>query len=217
MCYHQSTRTHTVYIFILRFSAIPFLGLVGEAASTPICVHPPSGAAGICPLGFFSVTRCIPTPWIFYCTGFSAMSDLESLLRAPLHYWGPFFVSDVFGGGPRLPEFFSDPSRMSRIVCPICYPQGSPLLYPGLQQSDRSSRGASVGYCLSLSSLWRKGIQSSSLGMTCNCKRLPRKFDPCLLFSSSCDRERLDGISSFLSDGIHFCGRLYSCSVKRRG
>ena len=39
------------------------------------------------------------------------------------------------------------------IVCHVQYPRGYPLLYPGLQLSDHSSGGASVGSCLSPSSL----------------------------------------------------------------
>ena len=40
-------------IFVLHFSAWPFLGLVSEADFTTICLHPPSGAADIWTLGCF--------------------------------------------------------------------------------------------------------------------------------------------------------------------
>ena len=101
MCYPHLKRPWTVYIFILRFSARPFSGLVYKASSTPISLHPPSGAAGICLL-FFCFKMCIPTPWIFACAGFSAVPDQGSILRDSIRSWGPFWwfhVSEIFGGG----------------------------------------------------------------------------------------------------------------------
>ena len=110
-----------------------------------------------------------------------------------------------------------NPSRTIWIVCPIRYPQEYPLLLLVLSPSDRSSGGASVESCLSLSSLLLQGLQSSYLGLPFDCKRRPRKFAPCLLFSSSRDGESLDRIYSLISVCIHFCCRLSSCSVMRRG
>ena len=40
ICYHWLTRPQTVFIFVLHLSAWTFLGLVGEAASLPICFTP---------------------------------------------------------------------------------------------------------------------------------------------------------------------------------
>ena len=59
MCYQRSTRPWTVYILILPLSELPFLGLVGKAASTTICTRPPFGMDGIFPFGCF-VLQVIP-------------------------------------------------------------------------------------------------------------------------------------------------------------
>ena len=81
ICYQFSTRPRTVWIFILRLSERPFSGLVGEAASPSIILHPPSGAAGIYPLlGFLLYELCSPTPWIF-----------GNVTRSLLHNWGFHF------------------------------------------------------------------------------------------------------------------------------
>ena len=84
-------RPQIVYIFILRLSAQPFLGLVGEAASPPIRLYPHSGAAGICP--FKKITRCIQEPWIFARAGFSSGPNIDNLLRSLLRSWGSFGCS----------------------------------------------------------------------------------------------------------------------------
>ena len=58
-------------------------------------------------LGLFIITRCITAPWIFACAGFSAGSDMELYLRAPLHSWGsfPFSISLTFlEGTPKWSE-----------------------------------------------------------------------------------------------------------------
>ena len=52
------------------------------------------------PIGFFCFTRCIPTSWLFACTGFSAVSDLYSLLSYLLLSWGSF-LSPTFWRGFR--------------------------------------------------------------------------------------------------------------------
>ena len=108
MFYHRSTCTQTVYIFILRLSVQPFLGLVGEASSPNLCLHPFYVAAGIFPLGSY-FTRCIPTPYVFSCDGFSAMSNIDRILRSWIHYWGSFACSTsqtFLLGVPKLSDFF---------------------------------------------------------------------------------------------------------------
>ena len=78
---------------ILRLPVRPFSELVGEAYSSPICLDSPYVAVGILPLGLLCFTRCILTPWIFSCDVFSAVYDLDSLLRALLRSWGSFDCS----------------------------------------------------------------------------------------------------------------------------
>ena len=91
-----------VWIFILRFSSRPFLLLVGEAAFPPIKIY----TRLIEQLEF---SRCFffdkvhsPTPWIFYFSGLSAVSDLDIISRVTIRSWGSFWlfnVSDIFVGG----------------------------------------------------------------------------------------------------------------------
>ena len=56
-----------VCIFILRLSARPFSGLVGEADFPPISLHPPSGAAGICPLWDYLVLQDVKSNTLDIC------------------------------------------------------------------------------------------------------------------------------------------------------
>ena len=113
------------------------------------------------PIGLFIFKRCIPTPWIFACTGFSAVSDLNRLLRASLCSWGSFTcsVSPAFlEGVPKLLVNFSHNSFAIWLVCPVRFPQASLILLPDIRLSDRSSVGAYVGSCLSLCNLWWQGL-----------------------------------------------------------
>ena len=51
----------------------------------------------------FFKTRCILTPWIFDCAGFSAVSDLKSLLKAPLlRFVSSINVYNVVRGGSKI-------------------------------------------------------------------------------------------------------------------
>ena len=186
----------TVYIFLLHFSTWPLSGLVGESASPPIRLHPPSGAAGICPLIFLSFTRCITKPWIFAWYGLSDVSDLDIILMDPLRSWGSFAfsMSPTFSEG--VLKFFGEFSNRSRaiwLVCAVRSPHGSLLLLSGIQPSYRLSDGASVGSCLSLSSLWWYGLQK--FGGTASLR--PGKSAPCLIFLSSRDGEGFGGLLPF--------------------
>ena len=69
---------------ILRLSARPFSGLDGEAAPPTVNVTLPFWHGWYLPIGLFIFTIYIPTPWVFSCAGFSAVSNLDSLLRALL-------------------------------------------------------------------------------------------------------------------------------------
>ena len=92
----RSTRPWIFYIFILHLLARSFSGSVGEAAFPSIRLHLPSSEVVICPFFF---KQGIPTPFIFACTGFSAVSYLYNILRSPIRSWGSFFVSNIFRGG----------------------------------------------------------------------------------------------------------------------
>ena len=92
ICHHRSTHHSMVFIFILWFSERPFSGLVGKAASFPIILHPPSGAAGICPLlGFFCFTRCVVQHLGLLEKSRGLCSVLEGSILVVY-----FFVSNVF-------------------------------------------------------------------------------------------------------------------------
>ena len=71
------------------------LGVIGESDSPPVKFYPPSGAVGICPLGLFCFTRCIPNALDFW----QNLEKPAAILRVPLSV---FVVSSIFGGGPRV-------------------------------------------------------------------------------------------------------------------
>ena len=123
MFYPRLTRPQMVYIFIFCLSVRPLSGLVGEVASPPICLHLPSSASGICSSVIFGFTRCIPTPWIFACTVFSAIYDLDIHLWALLRSFGSFDFSmfpTFLEGAPKLSAIFqSFPRDLACLSCPI--------------------------------------------------------------------------------------------------
>ena len=83
---HWSTRRlDGLHNLVLRLPAQPHLGLVGEADPPPAKFATAFWRGWhLSSLGLFIFTRCIPTPWIFACAGFSAVSDLEIYLSALL-------------------------------------------------------------------------------------------------------------------------------------
>ena len=79
---------------MLHLSERPHSRLAGKAASPTVKFTPDLWSGWHMPnLGLFIFTRCIPTHWIFACTGLSAMSNLNIYLRAPLRSWGSFSFS----------------------------------------------------------------------------------------------------------------------------
>ena len=126
ICYHWSTRPRTVYIIILRFSARPYLGLVGEADYLPINLHHPYAVVGIYPVDCF-VLQDIPhlgyllaldfQSCLIWTLSWGLLSVLEGTLvdqciqhfrRGFQSFWwiflaipaqsGLFVRSDIFGG-----------------------------------------------------------------------------------------------------------------------
>ena len=89
--YHQYTRPWMFYIYILCLSEQPFLGLVNEAASPPICLQPPSGASFVWPLG------CFVLQILFQHLGISAKPwGLRSVLEGyPFGFKCPMFSGGV--------------------------------------------------------------------------------------------------------------------------
>ena len=52
------------------------------------------------PIELFCFTSFIPTTWIFSCTNFSVVSNMDSILMVPLRSWGFFdFWCPTFSGG----------------------------------------------------------------------------------------------------------------------
>ena len=110
----------------------PFLELVGETDSLPICLDLPSGAVWILLLCLFYFKRFIPTPWIFAYAGFSVNSDLSSLLRVLLRSWGSFdcSMSPMFlEGAPKLLETFLNCDCSRWLVCNLQYPRWFSALF----------------------------------------------------------------------------------------
>ena len=94
----------------------------------------------------FCFKRCILTPWIFACAGFSDVSDLENRLRGPLRSWGSFYFSmflTFLEGFLKCSGTLSNCSRASWLLCPIRYLRWSLILSLGIWVSYRSSGGTS--------------------------------------------------------------------------
>ena len=158
----------------------------------------------------------IPTPWIFACSGFSAVSSMYSLLRDLLRYWGLFF-SDVFVGGSEVVGkcFWYFPHELDCLSCPIfmgvyAIVTGSLTIWPLVWSSL-------CGVLLVPLFLLMTGAPNLLSRTALRLQSVHQEVTPCLPFSLSHDRESLDGLSSILSNGTHFCGRIYSCSMMRRG
>ena len=119
--------------------------------------------AGIFTL-LFCFLRFILTLGIFACAGLSAVSDLDSLLRYPLHSWGPlsFSRSLTFSEGVNTwSENISNCYRVSWLLCPVLSLWEYLLLPLGIRPSDRLSGGIiSGGYFWSPNSLWWQGLQA---------------------------------------------------------
>ena len=79
--YHWSTRPWTAWIFILRLSVRPFSRLIGEVDYPPIMFTPAFWRGIRVASRDFSFTKCIVQHLGYF---FSAVSSLESLLRAHL-------------------------------------------------------------------------------------------------------------------------------------
>ena len=96
-------------------------------------------------------------------------------------------------------------SNLSHLICFVCtvqYPHGSPLLSPGLQPSESSSGGASMGSsCTVVNSFL--GVPLRFLeGLVRNYEKGPRKSATYLLFYSSCDRESFNRMIPFSPMGL---------------
>ena len=72
---------------IVRLSARPFSGTVGEVAAPPICILPQLPRPNLRPL-LFIFTRSISTPYIVYFASFSAMSNLDNHSKDTIRSWG---------------------------------------------------------------------------------------------------------------------------------
>ena len=79
--------------FVLANAAL--LGVVRKSDYPPLKVYQPSIAVGICLLGLFCFTRCIPNALDFW----QNLEKPAAILRVPLSV---FVVSSIFGGGPRV-------------------------------------------------------------------------------------------------------------------
>ena len=94
---------------ILRLRAWPYLGLVGEAAPSPLSLHLLSGAAGLYPLGLFCFTRCISNTLAFR----RILEDSALFLRVTLSI---FDVRRFPEEAPELPAKFLSLSLPRELV-----------------------------------------------------------------------------------------------------
>ena len=132
----------------------------------------------------------ILTPWIIACAGFSAMSNMDILLRILLRPWGSFSVSGAFGGVSEVVgEFFwLFPHDLDRLSHPIS--MGYLLLSTGCRPSDFSSGGAFVAIACTSFPCDDRG--SEVLGS--DWFATPREFISLTYVSSSRDGQGFDGM-----------------------
>ena len=151
-------------------------------------------------LGLFILIRCITTPWIFDCTEFSSMSNLEIYLRDPLRYWGSFSFSTsptFLEGVPKWSENLSNHPRVIWIDYfltpdPPIILEVSALVYGLLFYSALIWR-VSLGSCLSQKVPYFIGAPKLSEGLLRACERCSEKFSPWLLVLSFSNEEGILG------------------------
>ena len=202
--YPWLTRPHMVYIFIFCLSAQPLSGLFDEVDSPPIRSHLPSSASGICSSVFFGCTRCIPTPWIFACTVFSAIYDLGiklwALFRSFRSFDFPMFPT-FLEGAPKLSAIFQlFPRDLACMSCPT-----------SLVISDLVARSSTVwlivwwhffGIFLIPHFLVMTGTPNFSARPDLLLQETSQKSYSLIYFSLSRDGEGFDGLPPFSLTGI---------------
>ena len=129
--------------------------------------------------------------------------DFWGTLRTPLHSWGLLSVSLFLRVFWRLQSCLQIYCPFSRKLLGLIYliSSGLSALASGLFFFVRFPGGLLVGFLSLVLPSWQ-GFWSSRIWPICDCKWFPSKSYPCLLFSSSCDGEGLDGIYSFHSVGL---------------
>ena len=71
-------------MFGLSLSCAALIGVVGKAASPPVKFITALWRGWLLSIGFFIFTMCVPTPLIFACVGFSAVSVQKIYFGDPL-------------------------------------------------------------------------------------------------------------------------------------
>ena len=197
-----------LHIFFSRLSARRLL--------LPFILYPPSGSAGICPLGLFCFTRRIPNTFYFqqktwrlrsvlgvsrfssFCPTFSRGGSVvvrKFLIVLPMFskkglqiFWWTCWIS------PHKMDFFV-PSNIFG---------GSPPLLPGFLIITHSSGSYFFGIYIPCSprSLW--GFMKLLEGLLHNCKQRTGKSAPLLLFPLSYDIDGVKRLFPFSPMGFLF-------------
>ena len=145
-----------------------------------------------------------PKPWPFG----KIFEDSAPYLRVPFN----FLRSTFYGGGSEDVGNIGDYLRARWIDCSVgsllgglCYCwRVALLLQPCIF--------AVVLWDSILLFPWVKGDPKFLEGLLHPCNRCPGKSSPCLIASSLCDKEGLDGIYSLLSNWIYFFA-VFTCAM----
>ena len=105
---HSRRVARMICIFYILLVGAVLLGVVQKGGSSSRLFPANTVMVGFCLL-FYFFTNCISTPWIFACSGFSSVSDLDNFLGCLLRYWGSlqYFCQKFSGGGSKVIRDFS--------------------------------------------------------------------------------------------------------------
>ena len=207
---------------VLHLPSRPYSGFFSKADSCPIFFLV-SIMVGLCPLGLYCFTRCIPNTLDFRRKYWGICSIIEGLPFCILNISNFFGISEVVfvwrfpEEAMKLPEFFFKllPGEMDYLSCSISL---------GL-----SALIASILAILPL--VWRSFFRALGcpnvpdyLGifpklsewLLHDCKWSPRKYALYLIFSLSRDEEVFSRMIPFSPTGF-WCIYISSCLMRRRG
>ena len=187
-------------LIIVRLSAQPFLGSASKAAAPPVCVLPRLALSAFHPL-IFIFTRCISTPWIFYFSGFSAVSDMDNHSRDPLRSWGSFsllmsltFLEEALKWSENFLRRSGQAFHMKYLVFYSLF-SGSAIYSLILRWY--------LWYIICTKVLPNsRGFTKLSEGLLRDFERRPEKFDSYLLLFLSRDKEGFNGVLHFSTSGF---------------
>ena len=211
MCYRWSTHLWALYIFILRLSVRPFLGLVDEAASTSIFILLCPSHLSICLVWFcLFLQNAFTTPWPFI-----KKWGLQSILEGS-HF--DFYVRCFPEEAPQFPADFS----FTVHFCAICWDFLPSNLLGGLFSSCLVVSCVQTGQSLGGSNpffrvpLMVQYLQRFWIGLLATARDAQGSLLSALYFTNLITEKVSTGCFSYLQWDFVW-SHLYSCFVRSRG